>query len=83
MATDPVCGMEVDAHAPAATTEYQGTTFYFCSAHCQSVFDRTPDVHLPAKRRASNADASRTSSRQHQMNGSSGEWVIVVNSGGE
>lgn len=61
MAIDPVCGMRVDAHTPAAITEYQGTTFYFCSAHCQSVFDRTPDVHLPAKRRASEQQDLKTS----------------------
>lgn len=53
MATDPVCGMRVDEHAAAANTECQGEMFYFCSAHCHSVFDRTPDVYLPAKRRAS------------------------------
>lgn len=42
VATDPVCGMRVDEHAAAAKTEYEGEMFYFCSAHCHSVFDRTP-----------------------------------------
>lgn len=53
MAIDPVCGMRVEEHAAAVATEYEGETFYFCSAHCHSVFDQTPDVYLPAKRRAS------------------------------
>lgn len=36
MAKDPVCGMEVDEKKPAATTEYNGQAYYFCSAHCIS-----------------------------------------------
>src|SRR5215218_6279391 len=29
--TDPVCGMEIDTDAAAASEEYQGKTYYFCS----------------------------------------------------
>lgn len=41
-ATDPVCGMEVDTRSAAATSEYQGQTFYFCSPGCKRTFDRDP-----------------------------------------
>ena len=37
-AKDPVCGMQVQAaHAPA-TARHEGTTYYFCSDHCQRRF---------------------------------------------
>lgn len=52
MASDPVCGMRVDEHSAAVMLEYEGETFYFCSTHCYSVFEHTPDAYLPAKRRA-------------------------------
>ncbi len=31
MAIDPVCDMEVDEEKAAATTTYQGQTYYFCA----------------------------------------------------
>lgn len=41
-AIDPVCGMEVDTATTARTSEYQGETYYFCSAGCQRRFDSDP-----------------------------------------
>lgn len=41
MATDPVCGMQIDKDKAAATTttvERQGRTFYFCSRGCAAEF---------------------------------------------
>ena len=31
-AIDPVCGMTFDPSTARRTSEYQGTSFYFCSA---------------------------------------------------
>jgi len=31
MATDPVCGMEVDPEHAAASAVYRGKTYYFCA----------------------------------------------------
>ena len=42
-ATDPVCGMQVDPQQAAGTSEYQGTTYYFCSAGCKRQFDKHPE----------------------------------------
>src|SRR5215471_12728153 len=39
---DPVCRMEVEAGSAAATREYKGQTFYFCSAGCAKNFDADP-----------------------------------------
>jgi len=46
MAIDPVCGMEVDTTQPAATSDYQGTTYYFCAPGCKRQFDRDPGKYL-------------------------------------
>ena len=48
MATDPVCHMEVDEKKAAATSEYQGKTFYFCSPGCKRSFDREPEEYAKA-----------------------------------
>jgi Cu+-exporting ATPase len=45
-ATDPVCGMEVDPATAAGTSEYQGTTYYFCSVGCKRQFDRDPQRYV-------------------------------------
>jgi putative ABC transport system ATP-binding protein len=42
MATDPVCGMPVDAAGNPATT-IDGTTWWFCSTHCRDEFANDPD----------------------------------------
>ena len=45
-ATDPVCGMQVDTQQAAGTSEYQGTTYYFCSAGCKRQFEKDPQRYL-------------------------------------
>ncbi len=42
MAKDPVCGMDVDEKTAAATSEFQGRTYYFCAAGCKRAFDKEP-----------------------------------------
>ncbi len=46
MAIDPVCGMEVDEKTAAATSEYQGKTYYFCAPGCKTSFDKDPEKYL-------------------------------------
>jgi len=43
MATDPICGMEVDEETAEYKSEYKGKTYYFCNERCKSVFDRAPE----------------------------------------
>jgi len=45
MATDPVCGMQVET-GKALTTEYKGNFYYFCSPHCQQEFESHPENYL-------------------------------------
>lgn len=45
MQTDPVCGMQVDDQTAPAESNYQGTTYYFCSEECKETFDRQPQQY--------------------------------------
>src|SRR5687768_4752557 len=43
---DPVCGMTVDPAHAAGSSEYHGTTYYFCNPHCKKKFDSDPQAYL-------------------------------------
>lgn len=45
-AIDPVCKMKVDPKKAAATSQYQGETYYFCAAGCKAAFDNDPEKFL-------------------------------------
>lgn len=46
MATDPVCGMEVDEENPPATSRYEGETYFFCAPGCKNRFEDDPEFYL-------------------------------------
>jgi YHS domain-containing protein len=43
---DPVCGMMIDEKTAAATSEYQGQTYYFCARVCKQRFDQNPQAYI-------------------------------------
>jgi len=43
---DPVCGMQVDPQKAAGKSEYEGKTYYFCSAGCKMKFDAKPAQYV-------------------------------------
>jgi Cu+-exporting ATPase len=43
--TDPVCGMKVQRDGAAATEDYKGTRYYFCSADCHAKFKSKPSQY--------------------------------------
>jgi P-type Cu+ transporter len=47
MATDLVCGMEVEPEKAAATSDYKGQKYYFCAQGCKEKFDADPGKYLP------------------------------------
>ena len=49
IATDPVCGMQVDSHTAKHRAEHNEQTYYFCSAHCHDKFVAEPDIYLVGK----------------------------------
>ncbi|MEK7876700.1 MAG: heavy metal translocating P-type ATPase [Pseudomonadota bacterium] len=48
MATDPVCGMQVDERTAAGSSVFEGRTYYFCSASCEKKFRANPAQFLVA-----------------------------------
>ncbi len=49
MATDPVCGMEVDpvaAEAKGLTAEHDQKTYYFCGKGCMLDFKEDPERYF-------------------------------------
>jgi len=48
LATDPVCGMNVEI-GKAVKTEYKGEVYYFCCPHCQQAFETSPEEYLGAQ----------------------------------
>ena len=45
-AFDPVCHMTVEEDKAAATAEYEGKTYYFCSVACKNEFAEDPEAYL-------------------------------------
>src|SRR5688500_16749391 len=48
MERDVVCGMQVDPAKAAATSEYNGKTYYFCAKACKAKFDANPAQYVKA-----------------------------------
>jgi Cu+-exporting ATPase len=46
--TDPVCGMSIDPSTAAATRDYNGQTYYFCSNGCAESFEKDPASYVKA-----------------------------------
>ena len=46
MATDPVCGIQIDEATATETAEYRGQTYYFCCKGCRMDFEDEPEKHL-------------------------------------
>jgi Cu+-exporting ATPase len=42
---DPVCGMDIDPKNAAATEEYKGKTYHFCSAACHDKYKAEPEKY--------------------------------------
>ncbi|MGV8964692.1 MAG: YHS domain-containing protein [Cellulomonas sp.] len=47
-ATDPICAMTVDPAKAAASVEYDGRTYHFCSKHCAATFTAKPENYASA-----------------------------------
>ena len=43
--TDSICGMNVDK-CDRLKTEYKGEFYYFCSTHCQTIFEKDPEKYV-------------------------------------
>ena len=43
---DPVCGMELSRLSAIEEMDYEGKTYYFCSAGCREAFEAEPEKYL-------------------------------------
>jgi YHS domain-containing protein len=58
-AVDPVCGMTVAKAKAAASFDYKGTTYYFCSTGCRDTFAKDPEKYAQAAQAQTPAQAGR------------------------
>jgi len=49
-ATDPVCGMTVDALQTQHRTTHSGTDYFFCSSRCRTKFEAEPAGYVAAEK---------------------------------
>jgi Cu+-exporting ATPase len=49
MSIDPVCGMQVTSETARWSTQYEGTSLYFCCQSCQKNFEANPEKYAGAK----------------------------------
>jgi len=56
---DPVCQMTVN-EAQAATFQYDGQTYYFCSDQCKQLFSANPAQYLVSKAPATVSESSKS-----------------------
>jgi P-type Cu+ transporter len=61
IARDPVCGMTVDPTKAAATIDYEGQPYYFCSKSCAAKFQQAPTKFLAAA-----TGSASTSQHEHR-----------------
>lgn len=54
--TDPVCGMRVDPSQAAASAEFAGRRYYFCSRGCGDRFEAEPARYAKTKSEAAHVD---------------------------
>jgi RND family efflux transporter MFP subunit len=55
LSKDLVCGMDVGPNNPGTTkADYQGKTYYFCTAKCRESFLREPDKYLHSEHAKAN-----------------------------
>ncbi|MGA2362735.1 MAG: YHS domain-containing protein [Candidatus Aminicenantales bacterium] len=72
-AIDPVCGMTVVKASAAATYEYKGTKYYFCSTGCKEAFAKDPEKFLnKAASAAEKKDANMPMAGHMGMHGKMG-----------
>ncbi len=46
---DEVCGMTISAEDAAATTDFQGKTYYFCTERCKTKFEEHPGWYVTVR----------------------------------
>ena len=64
--TDPICDMNVEPASAAGKVDYDGQTYYFCSTHCQKLFQTDPAKFLAAAVARKSAPPKPQEAQPHQ-----------------
>ena len=59
MTQDPVCRMTIDPAQAAGQVQYEGRTYYFCSAHCKGKFEADPKEYAAPSSRQKPGEGDR------------------------
>src|ERR1700752_3087397 len=62
---DPICDMTVEPASGAGKFDYDGTTYYFCSVHCQKLFQSDPAKYLAAAQARHSSQLLAPNAHQH------------------
>jgi P-type Cu+ transporter len=54
---DPVCGMEINTHDAADTSQHEGETYYFCSTNCKEKFEQNPQQYVKGQAQSAGRSA--------------------------
>jgi Cu+-exporting ATPase len=63
---DPVCGMKIDPAKAQFKSEYEGKTYYFCSADCKTKFDANPAQYLKKEEKAKGPGMHMMEMQKHE-----------------
>jgi len=63
---DPICDMQVEPAAAVGKFDYDGETYYFCSVHCQKLFQTEPAKYLAAFEARRGAQPKPGAAHPHQ-----------------
>jgi len=61
---DPICDMTVEPARAAGKFDYDGETYYFCSVHCQKLFQSDPAKYIAAAKARQSSQPSAPSAHQ-------------------
>ena len=62
---DEVCGMSIDSESAAASVEFRGKTYYFCSDRCRQMFEAHPERYVPVAERDEEAGGAHGHAHHH------------------
>ena len=65
MATDPVCGMQVDEQTAKNRSEFAGNKYFFCGAGCKRKFDANPAAYSGAS--SADSDTKHAEHAHHHV----------------
>lgn len=54
---DEVCGMKIESQEAAATVDFQGRTYHFCSERCARQFREHPGWYVPVRPEAGSGES--------------------------